>query len=173
MDRFLLVVSSLAGAAIQTASPAIYPNITNRRRCAEVPQPSRRLLADWHYRRYRAPRGRALRMKRTGILLGLVCVGFVIVSPATLAAEGKGSSWRYNAHSPEPPFPRSKRAESIWASDQCWMDCGSYCAWGLAGCLKEDSQGRCLKFTDKCDRYCQRACRTRGGPLLPIEFPWD
>ena len=112
-------------------------------------------------------------MKRRGILLGLVSVGFVVVSQAALAAEAKGSSWRYDAHSPEPPFPRSKRAESIWASDGCWSDCGSYCAWGLAGCLKEDSQGRCLKLTDKCDRYCQRACRTRGGPLLPIEFPWD
>jgi len=112
-------------------------------------------------------------MKRMGILLGLVYVGFVVVSQPTLAAEGKGSSWRYNAHSAELPFPRSKRAESIWASDWCWSDCGSYCAWGLAGCLREDSQGRCLKLTDKCDRYCQRACRTRGGPLLPIEFPWD
>jgi hypothetical protein len=166
-------VSLLAGAAIQTASPAIFPVLPIGAICAEVPQPSVRLLADWDYRRYRAPWGRALRMKRTGILLGLVCVGFVIVSPVTLAAEGKGSFWRYNAHSPEPPFPRSKRAESIWASDWCWSDCGSYCAWGLAGCLKEDSQGRCLKLTDKCDRYCQRACRTRGGPLLPIEFPWD
>ena len=34
-------------------------------------------------------RGRALRMKRTGILLGLVCVGFVVVSQATLAVSQK------------------------------------------------------------------------------------
>jgi len=111
-------------------------------------------------------------MKPTSILVGLTFVAFMIASQAALG-DSKNSSWRYNAHSSELPFPRSKRAASIWASDWCWMDCGSYCAWGLAGCLKEHSQGRCLKLTDKCDRYCQRACRTRGGPLLPIEFPWE
>ena len=112
-------------------------------------------------------------MKRAGILSGLFVVGILTVALPAFAGEGRAPTWRYNAHSPEPPFPRSARAESVWASVPCWNDCGSYCAWGLAGCLKEDSQGRCLKLTDKCDRYCQRACRTRGGPLLPIEFPWE
>lgn len=68
------------------------------------------------------------------------------------------------------PFPRGERAQSVWASRACWSDCGAYCAWGEAGCLNRDSQGQCLKLTDTCDRYCQRECRTSGGPLLPLEF---
>jgi hypothetical protein len=71
------------------------------------------------------------------------------------------------------PFPRSERAQSVWASGACWSECGSYCAWGEAGCLTRDSQGQCLKLTDTCDRYCQRECRTSGGPWLPIEMPWE
>lgn len=110
-------------------------------------------------------------MKR--ILLGLMFVGILLGAGPAMAADGKAAPWRYNAHSADLPFPRSTRAESIWASGACWTECGSYCAWGLAGCLKEDSQGRCVKLTDKCDRYCQRECRTMGGPFLPIEFPWE
>lgn len=68
------------------------------------------------------------------------------------------------------PFARSERAQAVWASGACWSECGSYCAWGLAGCLERDAQGQCLKLTDTCDRYCQRNCRTSGGPLLPLDF---
>ena len=112
-------------------------------------------------------------MRRTGILLGLLLVGVLMAAAPVAAAEGQAPSWRYNAHNQELPFPRSKRAESVWASGACWTECGSYCAWGLAGCLKDDSQGRCLKLTDKCDRYCQRQCRSRGGPFLSVELPWE
>lgn len=110
-------------------------------------------------------------MKR--IVLGILLASIFMAAGSAIAAEGQAPTWRYNAHSSDLPFPRGKRAESIWASGACWSECGSYCAWGLAGCLKEDSQGRCLKLTDKCDRYCQRECRTMGGPFLPIEFPWE
>jgi hypothetical protein len=110
-------------------------------------------------------------MKR--ILLAVLLAGTFVATGSAIAADEKAPPWRYNAHSSDPPFPRGKRAESVWASGACWSECGSYCAWGLAGCLKEDSQGGCLKLTDKCDRYCQRECRTLGGPLLPIEFPWE
>ena len=65
------------------------------------------------------------------------------------------------------PFPRSERAQSVWASGVCWNECGAYCSHGLVGCLARDAQGQCLKFTDRCDRYCQNQCRTQGGPLLP------
>ena len=105
-------------------------------------------------------------MTLSRIFLGLFFLGILTAAVPAAALEGKTPVWRYYAHSSELPFPRSKRAEAVWASVACWSDCGSYCTWGLAGCLKEDSQGRCLKFTDKCDRYCQRQCRTRGGPLL-------
>jgi hypothetical protein len=112
-------------------------------------------------------------MKSKGILLALLFAGMLAMVAPAAAADGHAGVWRYNAHDQELPFPRSKRAESVWASGVCWTECGSYCAWGMAGCLKADSQGRCLKLTDKCDRYCQRECRTRGGPFLPIEFPWE
>ena len=113
-------------------------------------------------------------MRRIIIFVGLICVVLLAAAagPAA-AADGKAPSWRFNSHGTELPFPRSERAEAVWASGACWTECGSYCAWGMAGCLKEDLQGRCLKLTDKCDRYCQRECRTRGGPYLPIEFPWE
>lgn len=68
------------------------------------------------------------------------------------------------------PFPRSERAQSIWASGVCWSECGSVTTWNLATCLERDSQGDCLKRADKADRSCQRECRTSGGPLLPIDF---
>ena len=77
------------------------------------------------------------------------------------------------------PFARSERAQSVWASGLCWSECGSYCAWGAADCHADASfagdeprktQGQCLKLTDSCDRYCQRQCRTSGGPLLPLDF---
>jgi hypothetical protein len=66
------------------------------------------------------------------------------------------------------PFPRSERAQSVWASGACWTDCQSYCAWGQSSCLRVDSQGQCLAYTDACDRYCQKSCRLSGGPLLNI-----
>ena len=65
------------------------------------------------------------------------------------------------------PFPRSARSQSVWASSVCWNQWGSYCTSGLVGCLNRDSQGQCLQFTDRCDRYCQNQCRSQGGPLLP------
>jgi hypothetical protein len=65
------------------------------------------------------------------------------------------------------PFPRSDRAQSVWASGLCWKSCQSYCTAGLIGCLKYDAQGACLQATDRCDRYCQTGCRRGGGPLLP------
>ena len=116
-------------------------------------------------------------MKPRLILIALLLGGILLPGGDPAAAgDGKASTvtlWRYNAHSQDLPFPRSERAQSVWASGACWSECGSYCAWGMAGCLERDAQGQCLKLTDKCDRYCQRECRTSGGPLLPIEFFWE
>ena len=68
------------------------------------------------------------------------------------------------------PYPREARAEAVWNERACWSGCGSYCAWGLAACLRNDTQGTCLKLTDRCDRACLRGCRNAGGPLLPDVF---
>ena len=64
------------------------------------------------------------------------------------------------------PFPRSERAQSVWESGACWSDCGAHCTWGQNACLRVDSQGQCIAYTDTCDRYCQKTCRTSGGPLI-------
>ncbi|MDO9411859.1 MAG: hypothetical protein Q7T81_04720 [Pseudolabrys sp.] len=68
------------------------------------------------------------------------------------------------------PFPRSERAQSVWASRACWTQCGSFTAWDQAACLQRDAQGTCLKLADDADRSCQRQCRSSGGPLLPLDF---
>jgi hypothetical protein len=68
----------------------------------------------------------------------------------------------------ELPFPRDERAQTVWASGASWSECGAYCAWGMAGCLRRDAQGRCISLGDACDRYCLKQCRTLGGPLLSI-----
>ena len=116
-------------------------------------------------------------MKPWPILIALLLGGILLSAGGPAAAgDGKASDvkiWRYATPGQELPFPRSERAQSVWASGACWSECGSYCAWGMAGCLERDAQGQCLKLTDKCDRYCQRECRTSGGPLLPIEFFWE
>ena len=111
------------------------------------------------------------------ILLALLIGGILLPSAGPAAASDqklmRASPSTMAAPRDLLPFPRGERAQSVWASGACWSECGSYCAWGQSGCLERDAQGTCVKLTDKCDRYCQRACRTSGGPLLPIEFFWD
>ena len=111
-------------------------------------------------------------MNRTIILLALFLVGLPMV-PAGSAAAAERTVWHMGAPRDGLPFPRSERAQSVWASGTCWSECGAFCAWGQTGCLERDAQGQCVKLTDKCDRYCQRTCRTSGGSLLPIEMFWD
>ena len=114
-------------------------------------------------------------MKRSIILLALFLGGILLPEVATAAdmAPLRHSSVITGPRIRELPFPRSERAQSVWASGACWSECGAYCAWGEAGCLERDAQGICVKLTDKCDRYCQRTCRSYGGPLLAVEMPWD
>lgn len=76
--------------------------------------------------------------------------------------------WHYNA--PQAlPFARGEQAQAVWDADGCWQACQAYCTWDLNTCLYADSQGTCLAHTDRCDRSCQRMCRTRGGPFWPFE----
>ena len=112
-------------------------------------------------------------MKTSIILIALLFGGILLPSAGPAAAADGVKPWRYTAQRQEPPFSRSERAQSVWASGSCWSDCGSHCAWGQTGCLQHDAQGQCIKFTDACDRYCQRECRSSGGPLLPIDFFWE
>lgn len=92
------------------------------------------------------------------------------MTPSSPAAAADASVPRASAPAIMLPFPRSERAHAVWASSACLRDCGAYCAWGQTSCLTRDSQGQCLRLTDDCDRYCQRSCRTSGGPWLPLDF---
>jgi hypothetical protein len=102
-------------------------------------------------------------------LLVLIILTSVLAGPASAADVSAAASRLAALTMPAKPlpFPRSDRAQSVWASGACWTQCGSYCTAGLVGCLKRDSQGQCLQATDRCDRFCQNQCRTEGGPFLP------
>lgn len=115
-------------------------------------------------------------MKRTIVLIALLLCGLWAASAGPSAAADRAvtaKTWRMTTRSAELPFPRSWRSQAVWDGGARWTECGSYCAWGQTQCLERDSQGLCLKLTDKCDRLCQRQSRTAGGPLLPLEMPWD
>lgn len=105
-------------------------------------------------------------MKRAALLIGLMLGGIVMSGANPALAAGLTLAPTFGRTL---PFPRSLQAQSVWASDTCRNVCQSYCTWGLADCLQIDSQGLCLRHTDSCDRACQRDCRTRGGPFLPID----
>jgi len=68
----------------------------------------------------------------------------------------------------ELPFPRTERAQSVWASRACWRGCQVQCTWGLNACVNQGPQGECLAWTNGCDRSCQRQCRTMGGPYVNL-----
>ena len=131
-------------------------------------------------------------MTRALILFGLL-TGFLLLPGTGARMDTAAAAEPFRPAMARPqglPFPRSERAQSVWASGVCRSECGSYCAWGSADCLAGDAlaggslaggslagasearktQGKCLKLTDNCDRYCQRQCRTSGGPLLPLDF---
>jgi hypothetical protein len=103
--------------------------------------------------------------KLIGICLTAL-LGTIVAASALAADTRAGAPWRGNMQFHSLPFPRSERAAAIWNERACWSECGAYTAWGLAACLQYDAQGRCLRLADRADRFCQRACRTTGGPLV-------
>ena len=109
-------------------------------------------------------------MKSATAVFLLLLVGLVVplYGPANAADRGGMRPGYDRGTTSLLPFPRSERAEAVWTEGACWRDCQKTCTWGLAGCLKVDGQGRCLSYTDACDRTCQRECRVRGGPFLSL-----
>jgi hypothetical protein len=101
------------------------------------------------------------------LLIALLCMASAI-APA-MAADGALIS-RADPPARQLPYPRETRAEAVWNERACWSGCGSYCAWGMAACLRNDTHGTCLKLTDRCDRACLRGCRNAGGPFVPDVF---
>ena len=105
------------------------------------------------------------------LLIALLAIAPAMTPAMTpaMAADGTLLS-RADTPSRQLPYPRETRAEAVWNERACWSGCGSYCAWGMASCLRNDTQGTCLKLTDRCDRACQRGCRNAGGPFVPDVF---
>ena len=65
------------------------------------------------------------------------------------------------------PYPQSKRAASVWASDACWRDCTSSCNWKMEYCVGSSDPDACRPHLDACARSCQRDCRgLSAGPVL-------
>ena len=65
------------------------------------------------------------------------------------------------------PYPQSRRAASVWASDACWRDCKTSCTWRMEYCVGSNDADAGRPRLDACDRSCQRTCRgISGGPLL-------
>ena len=108
-------------------------------------------------------------MKTALLLIGLLLGGAMLPAGPAIATD-LAAWWRSPAAPAEVlPFPRSNRAQAIWDGGACWDECNAYTTWNLIDCLDRDWQGRCLKHTDAADRACQRRCRLRGGPYLPID----
>lgn len=95
------------------------------------------------------------------------------VQTAPRQTSARPEIWRFDRQPDRLPFARTSRSQAVYASDACWSECQAYCSWGQSTCLKTDPQGLCLKYTDRCDRTCQSDCRSRGGPFVSLELPWD
>lgn len=104
----------------------------------------------------------------------MILLVVAILGPVAPAAAAELSTLRMRQFTDQPvrtlPYPRSERAEAVWNERTCWSECGAHTAWGMAACLQYDNQGRCLRLADRADRYCQRECRTMGGPYVPDIF---
>jgi hypothetical protein len=90
--------------------------------------------------------------------------------PSAEAADA--GSWRKPAAAPAMSYrviPRSPEAALVWAGDACWRGCAMDCGRHFRACLSADAPANCIAQNDACDRFCQRECRSYGGPLLPIE----
>lgn len=130
-------------------------------------------LAERGARRYRVTMQRLL-------LIFLLLTGPLSAAPVSAGERGQAYTlppvvgphpplWRYNGPPQSLPFPRSERTQAVWDGGACWSECSTSCAWAMTACLYNEPQGTCVVNTDSCDLYCQRACRSQGGPWLPLD----
>lgn len=105
-------------------------------------------------------------MKRLLLIVTMLMAGF---APAKAADVG---GWRKAEPAPAATYriiPRSPAASLIWAGDACWRGCAMDCGRHLRACLSADAAENCQAQNDACDRFCQRECRSYGGPFLPLD----
>ena len=111
---------------------------------------------------------------------GVICLAAMKVACAALRADvcGPGRAGRRRRlHAGKParggvprpkggivhvsPYPQSKRAASVWASDACWRDCTAelHLEDGIPASARPSADA-CRPHLDACDRACQRSCRS-------------
>ena len=78
----------------------------------------------------------------------------------------------FHAHSSHPastgPYPWSRRAAKIRRADRCWRACLANTAREFQACLRIARPSDCVPANAAADRYCLRACRLGGGPLVHL-----
>ncbi len=67
------------------------------------------------------------------------------------------------------PYPASKFAAAVWSDDYCWRTCTGQSGWRYQDCWRVNGPEACRQDLDANNRFCQRTCRSRGGPLLPLD----
>ena len=100
------------------------------------------------------------------LVAALLMTGFVAAEAAD------AGTWRKSGSAPATTYrviPRSPAASLVWAGDACWRGCAMDCGRHFRACLTADLPENCIARNDACDRFCQRECRSYGGPLLPID----
>ncbi len=102
----------------------------------------------------------------------LLLAALLMMTELTAANAADAGGWRKSVAAPATVYravPRSPAASLVWAGDACWRGCAMDCGRHYQACLSVDAQPNCTAQNDACDRFCQRACRLYGGPLLPID----
>ena len=96
-----------------------------------------------------------------------------ILTTGFAAAEAADTGiWRKSSAAPATVYrviPRSPAASLVWAGDACWRGCAMDCGRHFRACLATDAPENCIARNDACDRFCQRECRSYGGPFLPLD----
>lgn len=73
----------------------------------------------------------------------------------------------YTVHAPG-PYPWSRRAAKIRLAERCWRACLAESARDFQACLRVARPTACVAGNAAADRYCLRACRLGGGPLVRL-----
>jgi hypothetical protein len=102
----------------------------------------------------------------------LLLLAALLMAGVSSAEAADAGSWRKSvapSAASHRVIPRSPEAALVWAGDACWRGCAMDCGRHFQACLSADAPANCIAQNDACDRFCQRECRSYGGPLLPIE----
>ena len=64
------------------------------------------------------------------------------------------------------PYPQSKRAASVWASDACWRDCKTACTWKMEYCVGSNDADSCRPQLDAWEAWADQVVEVLGQQRL-------